>query len=72
MWNKIKVMKFSGQLYPIEITIDQKKPKNVEYFRYFGSMISNDARCTSETESRIAIEFNKKKENFSSENWTKV
>jgi hypothetical protein len=34
----------------------------VEYLNYLGSMITNDARCTSEIKSRIAMEkaaFNK-------------
>jgi hypothetical protein len=34
--------------------IDQKL-ENVEYFNCLGSMITNDARCTLETKSRIAI-----------------
>jgi hypothetical protein len=29
--------------------------KNVEYFNHFGSMITNDARCTSEIKSRTAM-----------------
>jgi hypothetical protein len=32
-----------------------KKPENVEYLNYFGSMIINDKRCTHEIKSRIAI-----------------
>jgi hypothetical protein len=34
--------------------INKKQPENVEYFNYFGSMITNDARCISEVTSRIA------------------
>ena len=44
-------------------TIDQKQLENVEYFSYVGSAITNDARCTREIKSRIAIRkatFNKK------------
>jgi len=36
----------------------------VEYFNYLGSMITNDARCTWEIKSKIALAktaFNKKK-----------
>ena len=33
---------------PIQITIDQKQPENVEYFNCFGNMITHDARCTVE------------------------
>jgi hypothetical protein len=49
--------------------IDQKQLENVEYFSYLGSMITNDARCTCEIESRIAMTkaaFNKKKTLFTS------
>jgi hypothetical protein len=50
--------------FPIQITIDRKQQENVEYFNYFGSMITNGARCTREIKSRIAktkAAFNKKK-----------
>jgi hypothetical protein len=43
--------------------IDQKQPENKEYFNYLGSMVTNDARCTSAIKSRIAMAkaaFNKK------------
>jgi hypothetical protein len=49
--------------------IDQKHLEIVEYFNYLGSMITNDARCTREIQSRIAMEkaaFNKKKTLFTS------
>jgi hypothetical protein len=49
--------------------IDQKQPENAEYFKYLGSMITNDARCTREIKSRIAMAkaaFNKKKSLFTS------
>jgi len=32
----------------VKITIDQKQLDNVEYFKYFGGMITNDARLTRE------------------------
>jgi hypothetical protein len=41
----------------------------VEYFNCFGGMITNDARCTREIKSRIAMAkaaFNKKKTLFTS------
>jgi hypothetical protein len=28
---------------------------NVKYFKYFGSMTTNNARCTRETKSKVAI-----------------
>jgi hypothetical protein len=34
---------------------DRKQLKNVEYFNYLGSMMTNDERCTREIKSRIAI-----------------
>jgi hypothetical protein len=49
--------------------IDQKQLENVEYLNYLGSMITNDARCTREIKSRIAMAkaaFNNKKNLFTS------
>jgi hypothetical protein len=49
--------------------IDKKKLENVEYFKYLGSMLTNDGRCTCEIKSRIAMaksEFNKKRALFTS------
>jgi hypothetical protein len=43
--------------------IDQKQLENVEYFNYLSNMIRNDARCTHEIKSRIAMAkaaFNKR------------
>jgi len=47
---KTKVMRISRQPSPIQIMTDQKHPENVEYLKYLGSIMTNDAR---ETESRI-------------------
>jgi hypothetical protein len=58
-----KVMRISRQPSPIKIMIDQKQLQNVEYFNYLGSMITNDARCTREIKSKIAMAkaaFNKR------------
>jgi hypothetical protein len=44
--------------------IDQKQLENVECFRYLGSMLTSDERCTCEIKSRIAMAkaaFNKKR-----------
>ena len=38
-----------------EMTIDQEQLENVEYFKYLGSMKTNDARCTRETKSSIVM-----------------
>jgi len=61
MWKK--VMGISRQLFPVKIMIDQKQLENVEYFKYLGSIVTNDGRCTCEIKCRIAMAkaaFNKK------------
>jgi hypothetical protein len=66
---KTKAMRISRQPYPIKMMIDQKQLENVEYFNYFGSIITNDARCTHEIKFRIAMAkapINKKKTLFTS------
>jgi hypothetical protein len=66
---KTKVMRVSRQPSQIKITTDQKQLENVEYFNYLGNMITNDARCTCEIKTRIAMAkaaFNKKKTLFAS------
>jgi hypothetical protein len=60
LWNgrsvgNAQVMRISRQTSPIQMMIDQKQPKNVEYFNYLGSMIANYARCTREIKYRIVI-----------------
>ena len=47
--------------------IDQKQLENVECFKYLGSLLTNDGRCTREIKSRIAMAeaaFNNKKKNL--------
>ena len=66
---KTKVMRISRQPSPVTIMIDQKQLENVECFKYLGSMLTNDRRCTCEIKSRIAMAkaaFNKKKTLFAS------
>ena len=49
--------------------IDQKHLENVECFRYLGSILTNDGRCTCEIKFRLAMAkaaFNKKKTLFTS------
>jgi len=49
--------------------IDQKQLENVECFKYLGSVLANDGRCTCEIKSRIAMAkaaFNQKKTLFTS------
>ena len=62
-------MRISRQPFPVKITIDQKQLENVEYFKYVGSILTNDGRCTCEIKSRIAMAkaaFNKKRALFTS------
>jgi hypothetical protein len=62
-------MKISRHPTLLQIKIDKKQVKNMEEFKYLGSMITNDARCTREIKARIAIAkaaFNKKKTLFPS------
>jgi len=49
--------------------IDQKQMENVECFKYLGSILTNDGRCTREIKSWIVMvkaAFNKKKTLFTS------
>ena len=49
--------------------IAQKQLENVECFKYLGSKLTNDGRCTCEIKSRIAMAkaaFSKKKTLFTS------
>jgi hypothetical protein len=62
-----KVMKISREPFPLQIMIDQIQLENVEYFNYFGSMITNDARYTREIKYRtvmVKTAFNRKKTLF--------
>jgi len=48
---------------------DQKQLENVESFKYLGSILTNDGRCTCEIKCRIAMAkaaFNKKRALFTS------
>jgi hypothetical protein len=60
---KTKVMRISRQPLPVKIMIDQKQLENVEAFKYLGSILTNDGRCTCEIKCRIAMAkaaFNKR------------
>ena len=62
-------MSIAKEPSPEQIMIDHKQLKNVEYFSYLGSMATNDATCTCEIKSRIAMAqaaFNMKKSLFAS------
>jgi hypothetical protein len=56
-------MRITRQASTILIIIDQKQLENVVYFKYLGSMMTYDAKCTLGMKSRIATAkeaFNKK------------
>ena len=66
---KTKVIRISRQPSPVTIMIDQKQLEDVECFKYLGSILTNDGRCTCEIKSRIAMakaSFNEKKTLFTS------
>jgi len=63
MWIK-QVMRISRQPFPVKLMIDQKQLVNLESFKYLGSILTNDGRCTCEIKCRIAMvkaAFNKKR-----------
>jgi hypothetical protein len=66
---KTKLMRISRKPLPVKITIDQKQLENMETFKYLGSILTNDGRCTCEIKCRIAMAkcaFNKKRIPFTS------
>ena len=66
-------MRISRQSSLVTIMIDQKQLENVKYFKYLGSILTNDGRCTCEIKSRITMAkaaFNKKKTLFLLAKWT--
>jgi hypothetical protein len=50
-----KVMRISRQPFPVKIMIDQKQLEMVEPFKYLGSILTNDGRCTCGIKSRIVM-----------------
>ena len=66
---KTNIMRISRQPSPVTIMIDQKQLENVERFKYLGSILTSDGRCTFDIKSRIVMAkaaFNKKKNFFAS------
>jgi len=55
MWKEIEVMRISRQSFPLQAVIDQKQLEKWNIFNSLGSRITNDARCTREIKSRIAV-----------------
>jgi len=50
-----KVMRISKQQFQVKIVIDQKQLENVESFKYLGSILTIDGRCTCEIKRRFAM-----------------
>jgi len=62
-------MRISDQPSQVQIKVDQNQMGIVEYFSCLGSLITNDARCTRDTKSWIAMAntaLNEKKNLFAS------
>jgi hypothetical protein len=67
--NQQKVLQPLLGAIPVKIMIDQKQLDSVESFKYLGSNLTNDGRCTCEIKCRIAMAeaaFNKKRTLFAS------
>jgi hypothetical protein len=61
---KTKVMRISRPQFPVKLMIDQKQLENVKFFKYLGSTLTNDGRCTRKIKSIIAMAkaaFNKER-----------
>jgi hypothetical protein len=43
-----KKLRISRQPFPVKHMIDQKQLENAESFKYLGSMLTSDGRCTCE------------------------
>ena len=52
---KTKVIRISRQLCSLQVIKDQKQPESVEYFIFYGSVTTNDTRCTREIKSKIVM-----------------
>jgi hypothetical protein len=66
---KTKVMRISRQPFPKKIMTDQKQLEIVESFKYLGSILTNDGKCTCEIKCQITMAkaaFNKKRALFTS------
>ena len=52
---KSKMMGISRQTSPMHIMVDQTQAEYMDYLNYVRSITTNDARCTQEVKSRIAM-----------------
>ena len=53
--DKSKVMRISKRDKPLRIVVGNQELENVVQFKYLGSLVTNDAYCTNEIRSRIAM-----------------
>jgi hypothetical protein len=56
---KTKVMRISRQPSSVTIMIDQKQLENVECFKYLGSILTNDGRCTVRVKLNLGLPWRK-------------
>ena len=64
---RTNLMRISRQPFLVKIMVDQKQLENVESFKYFGSILTNDGKCTCEIKCRITVAkaaFNEKRALF--------
>jgi len=69
VWQNIKMLRISRQPSSVQTLIDQKQLENLKYFKYLGSVITNDASCAREIKSRtvtVRAAFSKKQNLFTS------
>jgi hypothetical protein len=53
--DKTEVNRISWEQFPVQITLDLRQFENGAYLNCFGSMITNNARCTREIKARIIM-----------------
>jgi hypothetical protein len=66
---KFNVMRISRESSPVQIVVDTKQLENVRHFNYLSTIVTNDARCTSDIKFRDAmaqVAPNRKKTLFTS------
>jgi hypothetical protein len=66
---KTKVLRISRQTLPVKIMLEQKQLENVKSFKYLGSILTNNGRCTCGIKCRFAMAkatFSKKRTLFTS------
>ena len=54
--DKSQVMRVSRRNESLQITVKNRELKEVDHFKYLGSVLTRDGYCTREIKMRIAIE----------------